>query len=98
MKTNSDTTPALYIGLGVHKEKTSIAIADPGTRGEVRHHGEVATTQIALDRIIRRIAKTRLLGLLKRLGLFDFFYFLDASKILKSLRFRVKTSQILAEH
>jgi transposase len=59
MKTNTDTTPALYIGLDVHKEKTSVAIADPGPQGEIRLHGEVATTQIALDRMIRRIAKTR---------------------------------------
>ena len=59
MKTNSDTTPALYIGLDVHKEKTSVAIADPGANGEIRHHGEVSTTQIALDRLIRRIARTR---------------------------------------
>lgn len=57
MKPNSDTTPALYIGLDVHKEKTSVAIADPGAKGEVRLHGEVATTHIALDRAIRRIAK-----------------------------------------
>jgi hypothetical protein len=34
MKTNSDTTPAIYIGLDVHKEKTSVAIADPGPKGE----------------------------------------------------------------
>lgn len=59
MKPNSDTTPALYIGLDVHKEKTSVAIADPGTNGEVRSHGEVATTQVALERLIRRIAKAR---------------------------------------
>jgi transposase len=59
MKTNSDTTPALYIGLDVHKEKTSVATADPGSKGEVRLHGEVATTQVALDRLIRRIAKAR---------------------------------------
>jgi transposase len=57
MKTNSDTTPAIYIGLDVHKEKTSVAIADPGAKGEIRLHGEVATTQVALDRMIRRIAK-----------------------------------------
>lgn len=59
MKTNSDTTPKLYIGLDVHKEKTSVAIADPGAKGEIRPHGEVATTQIALDRLIRRIAKAK---------------------------------------
>ena len=59
MKTNSDTTPAIYIGLDVHKEKTSVAIADPGAKGEIRLHGEVATTQVALDRVIRRIAKNK---------------------------------------
>ncbi len=46
MKTNSDTTPAIYIGLDVHKEKTSVAIADPGPQGEIRLHGEVATTHV----------------------------------------------------
>lgn len=59
MKTNSDTTPRLYIGLDVHKEKTSVAVADPGSTGEIRHHGEVATTQVALERLIRKIAKAR---------------------------------------
>ena len=59
MKTNSDTTPKLYIGLDVHKEKTSVAVADPGAKGEIRHHGEIATTQVAIDRMIRKIAKAR---------------------------------------
>ena len=59
MKTNSDTTTKLYIGLDVHKEKTAIALAEPTTGGEVRYYGEVATTQIALERTIRKIAKSR---------------------------------------
>ena len=59
MKTNSDTTAKLYIGLDVHKEKTAIALAEPGVRGETRSYGEVATTQIALERTIRKIAKAR---------------------------------------
>jgi hypothetical protein len=59
MKTNSDTTTRLYIGLDVHKEKTSIAIAEPGAAGEIRSYGEVATTQIALERTLRKIAKAR---------------------------------------
>lgn len=63
MKTNSDTPQQLYIGLDVHKAKTSVAVADPGSTGEIRHHGEVATTQVALDRLIRRIAKARAIPL-----------------------------------
>jgi len=59
MKPKFDTTPALYMGLDVHKEKTSVAVAEPGSDGEVRHHGEVATTQVALKRMIQRIAKAR---------------------------------------
>ena len=59
MKTNSDTTAKLYIGFDVHKEKTAIAIAEPGAGGEIRSYGEVATTQIALERAIRKIAKAR---------------------------------------
>jgi hypothetical protein len=59
MKSNSDTTPALYIGPDVHKEKTFVAVADPGPGGEIRSHGEVATTQVALERLIRRIARNR---------------------------------------
>ena len=42
MKPKSDTTPALYIGLEVHKEKTSVPVADPGPEREIRSHGEVA--------------------------------------------------------
>ena len=59
MKTNSDTTPAFYIGLDVHKEQTAVAIADPGPSGEVRFHGSVATTQISLERLVRRIATSK---------------------------------------
>ena len=43
MKTNSDTTTKLYVGFDVHKEKTSLAIADPGATGGIRSYGEVAT-------------------------------------------------------
>lgn len=58
MKSNSDTTVKLYIGFDVHKEQTSVAIAEAGSKGEVRSHGSVATSQSALERLIRRIAKT----------------------------------------
>jgi hypothetical protein len=38
METNSDTAPALYIGLDVHKEKTSVALADADTKGKAQHY------------------------------------------------------------
>lgn len=59
MKTNSDTTPKLCIGLDVHKEQTSVAIADPGSDGEVRSHGNISTTQPSIDKVLRRIVKAR---------------------------------------
>ena len=59
MKTNSDTTTKLYVGFDVHKEKTTIAIAEPGATGEIRSYGEVATTQGAFERTLRRLAKAR---------------------------------------
>ncbi len=40
-----------------------LPLADPGAKGEIRLHGEVATTQIALDRVIRRIAKSKKISL-----------------------------------
>jgi len=57
MKSNSDTPARLYIGLDVHKDKTTVAIAELGPDGEVRIHGEVRTTQHALEAVLRRIAK-----------------------------------------
>ena len=59
MKTNSDTTTKLYIGFDVHKEKTTIAIAEPGATGEIRSYGEVATSQVAFERTLRKLAKAR---------------------------------------
>ncbi|GAA5484836.1 hypothetical protein Hsar01_04086 [Haloferula sargassicola] len=38
MKTNSDTTLTLYLGLDVHKEQTVIAILDDDRDAEPRHY------------------------------------------------------------
>ena len=55
MKTNSDTTPKLYVGLDVHKEQTAVAIADPGAKGEIRSHGNVAASIPAIEKLLRRL-------------------------------------------
>lgn len=47
----------LYIGLDVHKEKSTIAIARPEPGGEIIAHGSVATSVIAIERALRRIAR-----------------------------------------
>ena len=57
MKTNSDTPRTIYIGLDVHKEKTSVAILGSQRDEEPRYHGEINTSQHALERTMRRIAK-----------------------------------------
>ena len=57
MNTNSGAPRTLYLGLDVHKEQTSIAILDSSRESEPRHYGDISTTQHALERTMRRIAK-----------------------------------------
>jgi transposase len=59
MKTNSDTPRTIYIGLDVHKEKTSIAILESYRDAEPRVYGEITTSQHALERAMRRITKAQ---------------------------------------
>lgn len=58
MITNSDAPQTLYLGLDVHKEQTVIAILEGDREAEPRHYGSVSTSQHALERSIRRIAKS----------------------------------------
>ena len=39
------------------------AVAESGSKGEIRSHGSVATSQIMLERVVRRIAKAHKIGL-----------------------------------
>lgn len=59
MKTNSDAPQTLYLGLDVHKAETVIAILESDREAEPRHYGSIATTQHALERVMRRIIKAQ---------------------------------------
>ncbi len=49
MKTHSDASKTLYLGLDVHKEETVIAILESDRDAQPRHYGSIATTQHALE-------------------------------------------------
>lgn len=59
MKQNSSAPQTLYIGLDVHKAETVIALLDSDRDAEPRHYGSIATTQHAIERAMRRIAKSQ---------------------------------------
>jgi len=59
MKTNSDAPARLYIGLDVHKAETVIAILEGERDAQPRHYGAVGTSQHAIERAVRRIAKSQ---------------------------------------
>ena len=47
-------TITLYVGLDVHKDSITIAIAEPGPKGEVRTFGTIANSIQALERTLTR--------------------------------------------
>ena len=42
-----------FIGLDVHSKTISVAIADEGRKGEVRHYGTIENTFEAIDKVIK---------------------------------------------
>src|SRR5512137_2815136 len=59
MRTNNHTMKAipLYLGLDVHKDSITIAIAEPGPKGEIRIFGTVSSDIDRLEKALRRIGK-----------------------------------------
>jgi transposase len=47
----------LHLGLDVHKDSTTIAIAQPGPQGEIRLFGTISSDIDRLEKALRRIAK-----------------------------------------
>ncbi|CDN56779.1 Hypothetical protein RG1141_CH44670 [Neorhizobium galegae bv. officinalis bv. officinalis str. HAMBI 1141] len=47
-----------YIGLDVHKETISVALADGGKRGDVRAFGQIVNTPTALSRMLAKLSQS----------------------------------------
>lgn len=45
-----------YIGMDVHKETIAVSVAEADA-GEVRYHGEIANTSIAIEKLFRHLRK-----------------------------------------
>jgi hypothetical protein len=57
MKKNSTIK---FIGLDVHSKTISVAIADEGRKGEVRHYGTIENTFEAIDKVIKSLTEPEL--------------------------------------
>jgi len=48
----------IFISMDVHKNSIDIAIADEGSKGQVRHYGKIDGTLSALDKVVRKLVST----------------------------------------
>ena len=55
MKSDSTTK---FIVLDVYSKTVSIAIADEGRKGEIRHYGTIDNTTEAIEKVIKSLAST----------------------------------------
>jgi transposase len=47
-----------FIGLDVHSKTISVAIADEGRKGEIRHYGTIDNTTEAIEKVIKSLTST----------------------------------------
>ena len=47
-----------FIGLDVHSKTISVAIADEGRKGEIRHYGTIDNTTEAIEKVIKSLRST----------------------------------------
>jgi len=55
MEGNSTTK---FIGMDVHSKTITVAIADEGRKGEIRHYGTIENTTAAIDKVIKSLTST----------------------------------------
>ena len=46
-----------YVGLDVHKETISVAVAEGGVRGDARYFGKIANNPEALTRLAAKLSR-----------------------------------------
>jgi transposase len=48
----------IFVGLDVHKESITIALAESGREGEFRHYGTIGGDLGPLDKVVRKLRST----------------------------------------